>query len=99
MCDEWRASYEAFLRDMGPRPAGHTIERRDNDVGYTPENCRWATRREQVRNRRNSRHVMHDGKKVLLVELAESIGGSYDTIRQRLDRGWSVEAAIADWVT
>ncbi|MEY9421532.1 hypothetical protein ABIF69_007974 [Bradyrhizobium japonicum] len=52
ICDRWRRSFEAFLADMGEPPDGHTLDRKNNDGCYEPDNCRWATRAEQKLNQR-----------------------------------------------
>jgi hypothetical protein len=81
VCERWM-SFENFLRDMGERPVGHTLDRKDNNGNYEPGNCRWATPKEQARNRRNNRRF--NGKTV--AELSEETGVNYVTLRKRLIR-------------
>lgn len=92
ICDRWLESFENFLADMGPRPsAKHSLDRQDNDGDYTPDNCRWATAREQILNRRNSRLVEYKGETRPLTEWCKLTGVSYSAAIQRLDNGWPVE--------
>lgn len=90
ICDRWFGSLAAFIEDMGRRPsAGHSIDRIRNDRGYEPGNCRWATRTEQGRNKRNNIILTVDGEAMPLSAWAERTGIPYVTMRRRLLRGWS----------
>lgn len=86
VCDRWK-SYAAFAADMGERPPGYTLERVDNDGDYTPENCRWASRRDQQRNRRINVYVTIEGARYLLAELADKSDLKRDTIQERAALG------------
>lgn len=93
VCERWR-EFSNFYADMGAKPPGLTLERIDNDKGYSPENCRWATREEQARNRRSNRLITYEGVTATLAETARRVGMGVTTLRGRLDAGWSVEEAI-----
>lgn len=71
VCDEWANSFEQFFADMGERPIGGTIERIDNNKGYYPNNCRWATMKEQCNNRSTNRAIVVDGVKYKTISEAE----------------------------
>jgi hypothetical protein len=95
VCDRWLHSFEKFFEDMGPRPApGYSIERRDNDGDYTPENCYWATWSQQARNTRRSRVITFNGETKILSEWADATGIPANTLCKRLSRGWSVERTL-----
>lgn len=95
VCEAWRQSFEVFYADMGPRPTPqHTIERRNNDYGYNLDNCFWATRSEQARNRRSTIMFTHEGITLCVQDWAIRLGHKPGTVRQRMYNGWSIERAL-----
>lgn len=94
VCTRW-GDFALFLADMGHKPAGTTIDRIDPNGHYEPSNCRWATRKQQGRNRRNNRMLTHDGETLCLSEWAERLGVVANAVRWRLIAGWSVSEAVA----
>lgn len=97
VCERWLV-FENFLADMGPRPSGTTLDRYpDRDGNYEPGNCRWATNKEQQRNRRSNRPITAFGETKLVVEWSEDprCAVSHDALAKRLDAGWPAEAAMS----
>ncbi len=95
VCERWRNSFDNFLKDMGTPPtAKHSIDRIDNNKEYSPENCRWATRMEQMANFRRNRYVSFNGKTLHVAEWTRKLGFGERTIAARLNRGWTTEAAL-----
>jgi hypothetical protein len=95
VCDRWKHSFENFLADMGRKPSSkHSIEREENEGNYEPANCRWATSKEQSRNRRSNRMLTLNGRVQCLADWADETGLSYKTIQSRLLRGWSEEKTL-----
>lgn len=93
-CDRWKL-FENFYKDMGPRPNGYTLDRKDNDKGYFPNNCRWATKRQQARNKGNNRIVTAFGISMTLADWADRTGINYFVLWARIvPLGWTPEKAL-----
>lgn len=95
VCDTWINSFQQFSRDMGIKPEyGYSLDRIDNNGNYCPENCRWATRKEQDRNRSTLRLLTHNGNTHCVTEWEELLGFKRGVIDGRLKRGWPVEKIL-----
>lgn len=94
VCERWRDSFASFLEDMGPRPAGTSLDRIDNSKGYFPGNCRWATPLQQARNTRFNHILTFNGESLCVSEWAYRRGLATTTITARLRLGWPIENAL-----
>ena len=95
ICARW-LKFEAFLEDMGERPKKLSLERRDNNGNYEPDNCYWATSKEQQRNTRRNRLIDHNGTTKTLAEWSEVSQINYHTLRMRLVNGWTMEKSLTE---
>lgn len=94
VCERWK-TFENFIADMGVRDKGYSLDRIDNDGNYEFSNCRWATTKQQLNNRRNNRILELNGERMTIGEWADKLGIKWDTIRSRVDRyGWTIEKAL-----
>ena len=96
VCERWRNSFRSFYEDMGPKPPGTTLERRNVNADYGPHNpCEWATIAEQARNTTVNRYVEYGGRSMILPDWANETGIQRLTILMRLDRDrWTVGQAL-----
>lgn len=86
VCNEWM-DFNAFINDMGLRPsASHSIDRIDNNKGYSKGNCRWSTKKEQAQNRRSSVIVRFNGEDMFMDRFAKIIGLTESGARKRVNR-------------
>jgi hypothetical protein len=95
VCEAWREDFAAFFRDMGHCPQGMSIDRKDPQGPYSPENCHWATHKEQNENRRHTVRLTHNDETRTLSEWATVTGLASRTIYMRIfRRGWPVDEAL-----
>lgn len=95
VCERWIESFEAFYEDMGSRPGPeYSIERKEVNGDYSPNNCYWATEFEQSRNRTTNRVVLYQGKEMIAKDVAISAGVSYVQLRYHLDHGKTADQAV-----
>ncbi len=96
VCDRWH-SFENFLADMGKHPTKkHTIERRNNNGNYEPDNCYWAENRViQNNNTRKNVHLTYNGQTMTVAQWARAISIPVDTLWKRIRREWSIEDALS----
>lgn len=93
ICERWR-SFVNFLADMGERPANKTLDRIDNTLGYSKENCRWADAKTQANNRSNVRSIDFNGEAFSIGGLAAKLGMPYQTLYSRIVKGYQLDAPI-----
>lgn len=96
VCERWRESFCAFFDDMGLRPSPqHSLDRINNDGNYEPGNCRWATVKEQLQNRRTTSWVTFKGETKTRTEWCRIQGIAPLMFLRRIQAGWSVEKALS----
>lgn len=97
VCDRWQGEngYNNFIQDMGPRPEGTSIDRINNDLGYFPANCRWATPEEQALNKRTNHRLTYNGESLTIKEWSDKLGIPITTIAKRITSGFPIEDVLS----
>ena len=93
VCHRWNSVFN-FLEDMGHPPKGMSIDRKDNDADYSPENCHWVNQEAQNSNTRRNRYVVWDGREQTIKAWAKELDLNPRAISERLRRGWTIERAL-----
>ncbi len=94
ICKRWLKSFENFLNDMGKRPAGMSLERKNNSRNYTPGNCIWATAVQQSNNTRRNVIVKFGGKSLTLMQWSRCLSMPYSCLKRRLQLGWGIRELL-----
>lgn len=96
VCERWRNSFDAFVEDMGLPPSDElTIDRINNNEGYSKENCRWATKKEQSINRRVTKFIEADGRILCYSDWSRLLGLTKIGVNKRMASGWTEEMAVS----
>ena len=93
VCERW-LKFENFYADMGDRPENLSLERTDNSKGYSPDNCKWATKKQQARNTRTNQVLDWQGESLCIAEWAERLNLNAKTLYTRLYAGWDTERIL-----
>lgn len=96
VCEEWANSFETFKRWalQNGYKEGLTLDRKDNNANYSPDNCRWITNKKQANNRRSNRIVEFHGCRGTLSEICDTFDLDYGLINGRIQEGWPVNKAL-----
>lgn len=98
MSDEWLNSVETFISDMGERPSKlHSVERRDNNKGYSKENCYWGTKKEQANNRSNGVYLEYNGERLTLAQWCDKLNLPYKPIWKRYNRNQPLSEVFSSY--
>lgn len=95
ICSRWN-SFENFFEDMGHRPDKTTVDRIDNEKGYEKSNCQWSTMQAQENNKRGNVHIEYLGTRMTVAQWARKTGIGYQTLRKRVEAGWSAERSLTE---
>lgn len=94
VCDRW-SSFAKFVQDMGAKAEGHSLDRIDNNGDYSPSNCKWSTRQDQMSNKRTNRWITYGGETLTSAQWSRRLGGCANRVQGRLTAGWSEERAVS----
>lgn len=94
VCARWLESFENFRADMGLKPEGLTIGRKNNDIGYCPSNCEWQTQKQQQNNKASNHYIKFGATTKTLMQWSEIFGLPKDTLRLRIESGWTLREAF-----
>jgi len=90
VCDEWVKSFSKFYEDMGPKPQGFSLDRINNDKGYSKSNCKWSSRKEQARNNRLNVLITYNGETNCIKYFCEKYGINQFTAYTRYKKGVAI---------